>query len=89
MSLATLDASEFSEQIRSALSAIVAGKIGPVLLPRRLDFSVQVDGECVTVTWLQKIEADLPGVNPDLLRAKCYPDHAIIDLRISNLRVLY
>ena len=89
MSLATIDIHEYGDKIRAAIAAMLLSKAGPVLLPKRLDVTIEAQGDHVSIDWKQKVEADLPGVNPDMIRGRAYPDHAIVDLRISNLRINY
>lgn len=91
MSIATIDATKYGEQIRAAVTALLGGKIGPVQIPRLLTLTIQTedDHKSIKLTWPQKVEVDLSGINPDLLRARCFPDHAIVDLRISNIRINY
>lgn len=53
------------------------------------NISIIRESDHIAANWQGTIEADIPGPNPDALRARLYATHAEIDARISGLRVSY
>jgi hypothetical protein len=77
------------QQIRDFVSGYLSNTLGRVVISDEVEFTITREADHIAIDWAGKIEASLPGIDPDLLRARLYTDHADIDLRVSGLRVNY
>jgi hypothetical protein len=78
------------EQIRKTVRDVLENTLGRLNLPERIVFEVKRHPDHLAVEWDGKVEAAIRGLpDPDLLRAKLYKTHAIVDLRISGVRINY
>lgn len=79
--------------VREMVSDILDGTInaGPVELrfPDSLTFEVDRFEDHIRIEWSPSLEVELPGPDPDLLRARLFEDHAKVDLHFSNIRINY
>ena len=57
--------------------------------PSQLDMTFRQKPDHVSVEWEQPIEVSVGIWSPDLIRARLYDDHAVVDLKISNIRINY
>ncbi|MCP4783376.1 MAG: hypothetical protein GY903_01210 [Fuerstiella sp.] len=61
-------------------------------LPDKLELKIDRKQHHLAIEWEGQVEAVLGAIglpDPDLLRARVYEDHAIVDLRFSNIRIDY
>jgi hypothetical protein len=78
------------QQIRDFVSGLSqSNTLGRVVISDEVEFRITREPDHVAIDWAGKIEASLPGIDPDLLRARLYTDHADVDMRVSGLRVNY
>ncbi len=78
--------------IRDAVDQFLDGVIecGPadVNLPHELTLEISRFDDHLEIEWSENPEIDLPGpIDPDMLRAEIYEDHAILEMAISELRI--
>lgn len=78
--------------IRDAFRQMISGRIdvGPVFinLPDTMVITKRVvDGDHLEFTWDDNPEIVLPGVDPDIVKVRCWPHLSIIDMHISNIRI--
>jgi hypothetical protein len=77
------------QQIRDFVAGYLSNTLGRVVISDEVEFKITREPDHVAIDWDGKIEASLPGIDPDLMRARLYTDHADIDMRVSGLRVNY
>lgn len=92
--MSLLDLNVDDPKVREVLQKYVrlwlTDNIPRLSLPDKLELEIERKNNYLAVNWDGKVEAVLGGMpDPDLLRARVYEDHAIVDLRISNIRVNY
>lgn len=77
--------------LREAIAAIIAGKIDRIEWTDNLNLRITRDGESAEIRITDgAVEVNLRGLpNPDFVGAKLYPDHAIVSLTLTNVRVDY
>tara|TARA_R110002110_G_scaffold406694_2_gene626994 strand:+ start:201 stop:482 length:282 start_codon:yes stop_codon:yes gene_type:complete len=92
MSLLNLnvDDPEVREKIQTLVRQWLTNKIPRLSLPDKLELTIDRKQHHLAIEWEGQVEAVLGGMpDPDLLRARVYEDHAIVDLRFSNIRIDY
>ena len=77
------------KQIRDFVAGYLSNTLGRVVISDEVDFTITREADHVAIDWDGKIEASLPGIDPDLMRARLYTDHADVDMRVSGLRINY
>lgn len=77
------------ESIRSFVSGFLANRLGVLRTDDEIILKVNRKSDHIAVDWDGKVEASMPGIDPDLIRAKLYETHAEVDLRISGIRIDY
>ena len=77
--------------LREAVEAIIAGKYDRIEWTDDLNLRITRDGSSAEIQITAgKAEVVLRGLpDPDFISAKLYPDHAIVSLTITNVRVDY
>lgn len=77
--------------IREAIQAVISGRIDRIELSETVNLRLQHDGEKAVLTVTDgTVEVDIPGpISPDVLRVTAYDDHALVDLRVNQVRVNY
>jgi hypothetical protein len=77
--------------IREAIQAVISGKIERIEFSETVNLKLKHDGEKAVLTVTDgTVEFDIPGpISPDVLRVTAYDDHALVDLRLSQVRVNY
>lgn len=77
--------------IREAIQAVISGKIERIEFSETVNLRLQRDGQKAVLTVTDgTVEVDIPGpISPDVLRVTAYDDHALVDLRLSQVRVNY
>lgn len=77
--------------IRAAIQAVISGRIERIEFSETVNLRLTHDGTQAVVTVTDgTVEVDIPGpISPDVLRVTAFGDHAIVDLRLSQVRVNY
>ena len=77
--------------IREAIHAVISGQVDRIEFSETVNLRLQHDGEKAVLTVTDgTVEVDIPGpISPDVLKVTAFEDHAIVDLRISQVRVNY
>ena len=77
--------------IREAIQAVISGKIERIEFSETVNLKLTHDGQKAVLTVNDgTVEVDIPGpISPDVLRVTAYDDHALVDLRLSQVRVNY
>ena len=77
--------------IREAIQAVISGKIERIEFSETVNLRLKRDGERAVLTITDgTVEVDIPGpISPDVLRVTAFDDHALVDLRLSQVRVDY
>ena len=77
--------------IREAIQAVISGRIERIELSETVNLQLKRDGEQAILTITDgTVEIDIPGpISPDVLRVTAYDNHALVDLRLSQVRVDY
>jgi hypothetical protein len=77
--------------IREAIQAVISGRIERIELSETVNLQLKHDGEKASLTITDgTVEIDIPGpISPDVLRVTAYDNHALVDLRLSQVRVNY
>lgn len=77
--------------IREAIEAVISGKINRIEFSETVNLRVVRDGESAEIKITEgKAEVSLRGLpDPDFIGAKCFKDHAIVSLSLTNVRVDY
>lgn len=78
--------------LREAVQAIIDGKIGRIEWTDTINLKIVRDNAGTAELRITdgKAEASLRGLpDPDLISAKCYADHAIVSLSLTDVRVNY
>ena len=80
-----------SLNIREAIQAVISGKIERIEFSETVNLKLTHDGTQAVLTVTDgMVEVDIPGpISPDVLRVTAYDDHALVDLRLSQVRVNY
>jgi hypothetical protein len=65
------------QQIRDFVSGYLSNTLGRVVISDEVEFTITRKADHVAIDWDGKIEASLPGIDPDLLRARLYTDQRI------------
>ena len=80
-----------SLNIREAIQAVISGRIERIEFSETVNLKLTHDGEKAVLTVNDgTVEVDIPGpISPDVLRVTAYDDHALVDLRLSQVRVNY
>lgn len=80
-----------SFNIREAIQAVISGQIGRIEFSETVNLRLTHNGEQAILTVTDgTVEVDIPGpISPDVLRVTAFDDHALVDLRVSQLRVNY
>jgi hypothetical protein len=85
-----VDDPESREKIQTLVRQWLTDAIPRLSLPDKLKLEIERKSNYLAVNWEGKVEAVLGGMpDPDLLRARVYENHAIVDLRFSNIRINY
>jgi hypothetical protein len=77
--------------IREAIQAVISGRIERIEFSETVNLKLKHDGEKAVLTVTDgTVEFDIPGpISPDVLKVTAYDDHALVDLRLSQVRVNY
>jgi len=77
--------------IREAIHAVISGRIERIEFSETVNLRLNHDGEKAILTITDgTVEVDIPGpISPDVLRVTAFDDHALVDLRLSQVRVNY
>lgn len=77
--------------LREAVEAIISGKVDRIEWTDTLNLRITRDGDSAELRITDgAAEVSLRGLpDPDVLSAKLYPDHAIVSLTLTNVRVDY
>lgn len=77
--------------IREAIQAVISGKIERIEFSETVNLKLKHDGEQAVLTITDgTIEVDIPGpISPDVLRVTAFDNHALVDLRLSQVRIDY
>ena len=77
--------------IREAIQAVISGKIERIEFSETVNLRLKHDGEQAVLTITDgTVEVDIPGpISPDVLRVTAFDDHAVVDLRLSQVRIDY
>ncbi len=77
--------------IRQAIQAVISGRIERIEFSETVNLKLNHDGEQAVLTVTDgTVEVDIPGpISPDVLRVTAYDDHALVDLRLSQVRIDY
>ncbi len=77
--------------IRQAIQAVISGRIERIEFSETVNLKLNHDGEQAVLTVTDgTVEVDSPGpISPDVLRVTAYDDHALVDLRLSQVRIDY
>lgn len=77
--------------IREAIQAVISGRVDRIEFSETVNLRLQHDGEKAILTVTDgTVEVDIPGpISPDVLRVTAFDDHALVDLRVSQLRIEY
>jgi hypothetical protein len=77
--------------LREVVAAFISGKINRLEFSEAINLKIRRDGEKATLTITDgTVEVDLPGpIDPDVIKITAFYDHAVVELRLTNLRVDY
>ena len=77
--------------IRQAIQAVISGRIERIEFSETVNLKLNHDGEQAVLTVTDgTVEVDIPGpISPDVLRVTAYNNHALVDLRLSQVRIDY
>ena len=77
--------------IREAIQAVISGRIERIEFSETFNLKLKHDGERAVLTVTDgTVEIDIPGpISPDVLRVTAFDDHALVDLRLSQVRIDY
>ena len=77
--------------IREAIQAVISGRIERIEFSETVNLKLKHDGEQAILTITDgTVEVDIPGpISPDVLRVTAFEDHALVDLRLSQVRINY
>ena len=77
--------------IREAIQAVISGRIERIEFSETVNLKLKHDGEQAVLTVTDgTVEIDIPGpISPDVLRVTAHDDHALVDLRLSQVRIDY
>lgn len=77
--------------LREAIEAIISGKVDRVEWTDNLNLRITRDGDKAELRITDgTVEVNLRGLpDPDVLSAELHRDHAIVSLRLTNVRVDY
>lgn len=77
--------------LREAIEAIITGKADRIEWTDTLNLRITRDSDSAEIKITEgAAEVNLRGLpNPDLIGAKLFPDHAIVSLTLTNVRVDY
>jgi len=77
--------------IREAIQAVISGRIERIEWSETVNLKLKHDGEQAILTITDgTVEVDIPGpISPDVLRVTAFEDHALVDLRLSQVRINY
>lgn len=80
-----------TQGIREAIAAVIDGKVGAVEFSEMINLRIVRGDNSAEVTLASgKAEYVIKGLpDPDILSVKCFRDHAIVSLSITNVRVDY
>ena len=77
--------------IREAIQAVISGRIERIEWSEAVNLKLKHDGEQAVLTVTDgTVEIDIPGpISPDVLRVTANEDHALVELRLSQVRIDY
>jgi hypothetical protein len=77
--------------LREAIEAIISGKVDRIEWTDTINLRITRDGDSAEIKITDgTAEVNLRGLpDPDVLSAKLYADHAVVSLRLTNVRVDY
>lgn len=80
-----------SLNIREAIQAVISGRIERIEFSETVNLKLTHNGTQAVLTVTDgTVEVDIPGpISPDVLKVTAYEDHALVDLRLSQVRVNY
>jgi putative transposon-encoded protein len=77
--------------IREAIQAVISGRVERIEFSETVNLKLKHDGKQAVLTITDgAVEIDIPGpISPDVLRVTAFGDHAMVDLRLSQVRIDY
>ena len=77
--------------IREAIQAVISGRIERIEWSEAVNLKLTHDGTQAVLTITDgTVEIDIPGpISPDVLQVTAFEDHALVDLRLSQVRINY
>lgn len=77
--------------LREAIEAIMTGKVDRIEWTDTLNLRIVRDGDSAEIKITDgSVDVSLRGLpDPEILSAKLFADHAIVSLRLTNVRVDY
>lgn len=77
--------------LREAIAAVISGKVDRIEWTENINLRIVRDGDSAEVKITDgNAEVSLRGLpDPDFIGAKCFRDHAIVSLSLTNVRVDY
>lgn len=77
--------------LRDAIKSLMAGKVGEIALTETVNVKIKRESGNVSLIITEGgAEVVLKGLpDPDILKAVCYENHAIVSLRLTDVRVNY
>jgi hypothetical protein len=78
--------------IKEAIQAVISGRVDRIQWSETVNLRIVRDnaGSAELIITDGKVEVSLKGLpDPDLISAKCFIDHAIVSLSLTNVRVNY
>ena len=77
--------------IRDAIAAVRSGKVDRIEFTNMVNLKLEHDGVKAVLTVTDgTVEVNIPGpIDPDMLKVTAFEDHAMVDLRLTQLRVNY
>jgi len=85
-----IDDPSHRDMIQKYVRQYLANAFPKLNLPDKLELRIERKQHHIAVAWDGKVEAVLRGLpDPDMIRARVYDDHAVVDLRFSGIRIDY
>jgi hypothetical protein len=77
--------------IKDAIQAVISGRVDRIQWSETVNLKLTHDGTQAVLTVSDgTVEIDIPGpISPDVLRVTAFDDHALVDLRLSQVRINY
>lgn len=77
--------------IREAIQAVIDGRVDRIEFSETVNLKLVHDGSKAVLTVTDgTVEVDIRGpISPDILKVTAFEDHALVDLRLNQVRVNY